>query len=217
MAIVTQVSRNFPTHAMESHSFRALFRWHIACIRGAMRLFAISGIALLACAQAIPDLETLLKEAQANQHKMDDVRDNYTFHRLIITDELDEKGTVIKTTSTEREVFFVNGRQIGRLVKRNGIELKGSEEKNEQARVTNMVKLAMKSGPRAGRGRGNISMISEILPMAKISNPRRISFHGRSTLAFDFIGDPHARAKDTTENAVKKMAGAIWWAQAPQP
>jgi hypothetical protein len=179
-----------------------------------MRLFGISLFISIACAQAIPDLETLLKEAQANQHKMDDIRENYTFHRLTTTDEVDEKGAIVKTTSTEREVFFVNGRQIGRLVKKNGVELKGSEEKSEQTRVTNMVKMAMKSDPKVRRGRGNLSLIAEILPMMKISNPRRITFHGRSTLAFDFTGDPHAKGKSTNENAAKKMAGTVWFDEA---
>jgi hypothetical protein len=179
-----------------------------------MRLLAISLLVPFACAQAIPDLETLIKEVQANQHKMDDIRENYTFHRLITTDELDEKGAIVKTTSTEREVFFVNGRQIGRLVKKNGVELKGSEGKSEQARVTNMVKMAMKSDPKVRRGRGNISLISEILPMVKIANPRRITFHRRSTLAFDFTGDPNAKGKSTNENAAKKMAGTIWFDEA---
>jgi hypothetical protein len=174
-----------------------------------VHLFAIGVFVSAACAQAIPDLETLLKEVQANQHKMDDIRENYTFHRLITTDELDEKGAIVKTTSTEREVFFVNGRQIGRLVKKNGRPLNAQEEKNEQTRVTSVVKMAMKSDPKVGRGRGNISMIGEILPLAKISNPRRIAFHNRSTVAFDFTGDPHAKAKDMKENAVKRMAGTI--------
>ncbi len=179
-----------------------------------MRLFGISLLFSLASAQAIPDIETLLREAQANQHKMDDIRENYTFHRITVTEDIDDQGVVLKKTSTEREVFFVNGRQIGRLVSRNGVALKEAEEKTEQARVTNVVKMAMKSGPGPRRGRGNIGMISTILPMAKISNPRRIEFHGRSTLAFDFTGDPHAKANSTNESVARKMAGSIWFDEA---
>jgi hypothetical protein len=170
--------------------------------------------ASLACAQAIPDLETLLKDVQANQHKMDEIRENYTFHRTMTEEDLDEKGTVVKTTITEREFFFVNGRGIGRLVKKNGVPLNAQEEKKEDARVKNIVEMAMKTPPKARRGRGPAGLIGQILPMVKISNPRRISFHGRSTLAFDFIGDPHAKGKDTEENAAKKMAGSIWFDEA---
>jgi esterase/lipase len=46
--------------------------------------------------------------------------------------------------------------------------------------------------------------------MAKISNPRRISFHERDTLAFDFVGDPSAHGHGMEQNAAKKMAGTVW-------
>lgn len=211
MAFLTHVSRKFPAAAAGSARFLQLFSWHLACIAGIVRFFLFAS---LACAQAIPDLETLLKQVQANQHKMDDIRENYTFHRLITEEDLDEKGAVVKTTTTEREFFFVNGRGIGRLVKKNGVALNPQEEKKEDARVKSVVEIAMKSAPKARRGRGPAGLIGEILPMVKISNPRRISFHGRSTLAFDFVGDPHAKAKGTEENAAKKMAGAIWFDEA---
>jgi len=167
--------------------------------------------ASLCFAQAIPDIETLLRDVQANQHKMDDIRENYTFHRTITEEDLDEKGAVVKTTVTEREFFFVNGRGIGRLVKKNGVPLTPQEDKKEDARVKGVVETAMKTAPKPRRGRGPAGLIGQLLPMVTISNPRRISFHGRSTLAFDFVGDPHAKGKGTEENAAKKMAGSIWF------
>jgi hypothetical protein len=57
-------------------------------------------------------------------------------------------------------------------------------------------------------------MIAEILPMATVSSPRRLILNGRSTLAYDFTGDPHAKGKSTTENAAKKMAGTLWFDEA---
>jgi hypothetical protein len=179
-----------------------------------MRLFAISLFLRVLCAQTMPDPESLLKEAQANQRKMDEIRENYTFHRIMTEEELDDKGAVVKTTTTEREVFFVNGYQIGRLVKKDGVELNGPEDKKEQARVKKMIEMRMKSAPKSGPPRGNGGLISEILPVAQISNPRRVSLNGRSTLAYDFTGDPHAKGKDMTENMAKKMAGTIWFDEA---
>jgi hypothetical protein len=172
-----------------------------------MRLVAFVS---LAYSQApFPDPATLLQEIQANQRKMDELRENYTFERIVTEDELDQKGAIVNTTTQERAVFFVNGHRIARLVKKNGVELKGAEENNEQARVRKLVEASMKSPPK--RRGGQISMIGEILPMAKISNPRRVAFHERSTLAYDFTGDPQAKAKGTNENAAKKMAGTIWF------
>jgi hypothetical protein len=175
-----------------------------------MRLFLFVSLAF---AQApFPDPASLLTEIQANQHKMDDIRENYTFHRILTQEDLDDKGTVVKTTTQEREIFFVNGHRIGRLIKKNGVELKGTEEKNEQTRVRKLVEADMKVPPK--RRAGQISMIGEILPMAKVSNPCRLSLHGRSTLAYDFTGDPQAKGKNTNENAAKKMAGTLWFDEA---
>jgi hypothetical protein len=52
----------------------------------------------LACAQPIPNLESLLKEVQANQHRMDEIRENYTFHRTITEEDLGEKGAYRRWT-----------------------------------------------------------------------------------------------------------------------
>jgi hypothetical protein len=168
----------------------------------------------IALAQAIPDMETLLKDVRANQQRMDDLRENYTFRRVTTEEDLDDKGTVVKTTTSEREVFFVNGRGIGRLVKRNGVALTEAEQKKEDARVKGVVETAMKTGAKPRRGRGPAGLIGEILPVVTVSNPRRIDFHDRGTLAFDFVGDPHAKGKSTEENAAKKMAGTIWFDEA---
>jgi hypothetical protein len=157
-----------------------------------------------------PDPVVLLQQIQANQEKMDQIREDYTFHRIVTEEDLDEKGAVVKTTSQEREIFFVNGHRIGRLVKKNGIQLTGTEEKNEQARVKKLIETSLKAPPKR---RGN-SMIAEILPMATVSSPRRLILNGRSTLAYDFTGDPHAKGKSTTENAAKKMAGTLWFDEA---
>jgi len=177
------------------------------------RLSAGAFLASIACAQApFPDPATLLKETQANQHKMEEIRENYTFHRILIEEDLDEKGAVVKTTTQEREIFFVNGHRIGRLVKKNGVGVTGSEEKNEQSSVKKLIETSLKAPPQ--RRAGQVGMIGQILPMATVSNPRRVTFHGRGTLAYDFTGDPHAKGKNTNENAAKKMAGTLWFDEA---
>jgi hypothetical protein len=203
------MARNFPVVTTGGGKFPPVLGWRSAC--STVQLFLFVSFAL--AQSTFPDPATLLKEIQANQHKMDDIRENYTFHRIVTEDDLDEKGAVIKTTTREREIFFVNGHRIGRLVKKDGMELKGTEEKNEQSRVKKLIEISMKAPPPKRRA-GQFSMIGEILPVMKVSNPRRLDFHGRSTLAYDFTGDPQAKAKGTNENAAKKMAGTIWFDEA---
>lgn len=174
----------------------------------------------LACAQlpvaeapvnepSVPDAAALMKQVQANQKKMDEVGENYTFHRIQRVEELDGKGTVKKTTSTEREVFFVNGRQIGRLVKRDEISLSEAEDKKEQDRVRKLTMEFSKKPPSFGRG-GRINLINMILSVSEVSNPRPTQMKGRSTLVFDFKGDPKAEAHGMEEKGAKKVEGTVW-------
>jgi outer membrane lipoprotein-sorting protein len=182
-------------------------------------VFAGTGIGMLllcltatVAAQQLPNVTDLLKDVRAHQQKLDDIRENYTFHQIVKTDELDAKGAIKKTTSEEREVFFVNGRRVGRLVKKDGVALSPADEKKEQGRIEKLVGQRSKQ-PRGQPGsRGGL--ISMILPVAKVSNPRRTTLKGRASLAYDFAGDPAAHARNMEENALKKTAGTIWFDEA---
>jgi hypothetical protein len=172
-------------------------------------LFALAAVAS-AQDRPIPDAPTLLREVQAHQRDMAAVRENYTFHRKRAEDELDKKGAVTKTTTQEREIFFVNGRQVGHLVSRNGVALNAAEQKKEDARVREVVETITKNASKTERRPQRSDLVSEMLAVAKTSNPRRVSFNGRSTLVFDFTGDPRAEAHGLAENGLKKAEGTVW-------
>lgn len=171
--------------------------------------FALVAASFLCAEQPIPDAAALLKEVKAHQSKMDQVRENYTFHRLITTQELDPKGAVKKTTVEEREVFFVNGHQIARTIKREGKPLSDSDEQKEQERTRKLTVEATKKPSAYGNG-GGVNLVSIILAEAEVSNPRRLDFHGRPTLAFDFKGNPKAEAHTMQEKGARKVAGTVW-------
>jgi hypothetical protein len=157
----------------------------------------------------MPDAAALLKEVQAHQEQMDRVRENYTFHRLLKTQELNGKGEVQKTSETEHEVFFVNGRQVARLVARDGKPLSADEDAKEQERVRKVVAEHLKQPPSYGRG-GGVNLVATVLGVSEVSNPRRVQMNGRPTLVFDFHGRRKAEAKGMAENAAKKLAGTMW-------
>jgi hypothetical protein len=191
--------------------------WRPVCFDGDVGFLRAAGGSLLALAAfavaqepPIPDAPTLLREVQAHQQQVIAVRENYTFHRKRVEDELDKKGAVTKTTTQEREIFFVNGRQVGRLVSRNGVGLNAAEQKKEDARVRDVVETITKNASKAGGRPRRMDLVSEMLAVAKTSNPRRVSFNGRATLVFDFTGDPRAEAHGLAENGLKKAAGTVW-------
>ena len=160
----------------------------------------------------IPDVTALLREVLEHQHQTDAIRENYTFHEIVRTDMLDGDGKVKESRSEESEVFFVTGHGIIRLVKRDGVELNAHEREREQERVRKEIDGYAKAahGTERGRGGGRARIISQILAVAKTSNPRRISFRGRDTLVFDFAGDPNAKASGMDQSAAKKLAGTVW-------
>ena len=101
-----------------------------ACVNTLSEPRALFGLASLFFAQApMPEPATLVKEIGAHQRKMDELRENYTFNEVTLTDELGKNGAVSRTDQQERNVFFVNGYRIARLVRRNGKELNEGESK----------------------------------------------------------------------------------------
>ena len=162
------------------------------------------------CAEApVPDPAELMAVVRAHQKTMDEVRENYTYHHARQVEELGGGGAVKKTTSLEREVFFVNGRQIGRLISRNGKPLSDEEDRKERERTRKLaVEFATKPAS-FGKG-GGVNLISTILAVADVSNPRRTEVNGRSTIAFDFKGNPKAEAHGMEANGAKKVAGTVW-------
>lgn len=179
-------------------------RWILAGI------FLVQAQMVLAQAQ-MPEPATLVKEIEAHQRKMDELRENYTFREVTLTDDLDAGGAVRGSESEERDVFFVNGYRIARLMKKNGKDLSEGDSKSERERVNRLIEKDVKAPTaHAFNRRGENAGMSEILPLMKISNPRRMTLNGRSTLAYDFVGDPHSKAHGLAENAARKIAGTVW-------
>jgi hypothetical protein len=158
----------------------------------------------------LPDVPTLIQQVREHQHQMEAVQENYTFHETDVTQELNKDGGVKKTETEEYEVFFVNTHPVRRLIRKDGKDLNPDQQKKEQDRVTKDVEKAQQTPPgQSPRGDQSIS-VSNILSMARISQPRRVMLDGRSTIAFDFTGNPKAKAHSLAEEAALRTYGTIW-------
>jgi hypothetical protein len=176
-------------------------------------LIVFASIATTAWAQTaqapLPDVATLMKQVEEHQHKLDQVRENYTYHEVVMTHELDKNGNIKKNESEENNVFFVNGHEIQRKIKKNGKELSADEQKKEQEHVEKDVEKATKTPPGQSLDKNEVS-VTRLLQIMKVSNPRREQMDGRSVIAFDFVGDPHAKTHGMAEDASKKLSGTLW-------
>lgn len=157
----------------------------------------------------IPDAATLLRQVADHQRKLDETRENYTWRETVVIRMLDKNGNVKKTESEEDEIFFVNTHEIDRTVKKDGKELSADEQKKEQDRVMKEIEKAQKTPPGQSVDKNTVS-VTRILSIMNASSPRRETLDGRSVIAFDFTGDPHAKTHGIAEDASKKMSGTLW-------
>jgi hypothetical protein len=157
---------------------------------------------------ALPDAATMLREVEAHQKQLDKMREDYTFRAVQTTRQLDSSGNTKKVETEEHEVFFVNGQQIEKLVRKDGTDLTPEQARKEQDRVNKEVLKISKPGY-TNPNRDDIT-VSRLLQIVTFSRPRRVGLNGRDTIAFDFAGDPHAKTHGRGEDALKKVSGTIW-------
>ncbi|HEX4028880.1 MAG TPA: hypothetical protein VHX20_00870 [Terracidiphilus sp.] len=174
-------------------------------------LLAAGSLALRAqAAEApLPGIRELMRQVEAHQKQLEQVRENYTYSSLQTTQDVDSNGQVKKTQSVEYDEFFVNGHLIERMIGKNGQPLNGSDQQKETERVTKVVEKAQKTPPGTPLDGPAIS-ISRLLDIMDVRNPRRIGFRGRPTIVFDFIGRKDAKTHGIVEDASKKLSGTVW-------
>lgn len=155
------------------------------------------------------DLQAVLREVESHQKQVEMLRGSYTFDCVETTQEMDANGQVKSTDTEQRQAFFVNGHQIGRLVKRNGQPLSASEQQKENERVAALVEKAQKTPPEQ-RLDGPSITVGRVLELMDLRNPRRQSFRGRPTIVFDFVGRRDVKTHGIMEDASKRLEGTVW-------
>ncbi|HEY1499704.1 MAG TPA: hypothetical protein VGF88_09015 [Acidobacteriaceae bacterium] len=186
--------------------------WRFLCAALTSLVFGAthSGWPQAPLAPPLPDIPTLIAQVRDHQRQMESVQENYTFHETDFTEELNKSGSVKKRESEEYEIFYVNTHEVRRLLKKDGKEPDASQEKKEQERLTKYVQKAQQTPPGQAPNGEVVISVGRILAMAKVSAPRREILDGRSTIAFDFVGDPHAKAHNIAEEAARRTSGTFW-------
>lgn len=157
----------------------------------------------------LPDIRQLMREVQAHQKRLDNIRENYTYTSWQTVQDIDEAGKIKKQETGEYEEFFVNGHIIERKVKQDGRPLDEQEQKKETERVTKLVEKAQKT-PREKSLEGPSISVSRLLDIMDVHNPRREEFRGEPTIVFDFVGRKDVKTHGIAEDASKKLQGTIW-------
>ena len=175
--------------------------------------------------EALPDIPTLLGQVQANENRVENILESYSFTQKSISRKLGKDGVLRETESETIQVSFYKGNRIRRLIEKNGKPLSPNEQtdedKNVQKRVAEIEKKiakqeAVKAVDQSAAGTpdedGRRVSIAEVLRASNLLSPRRERFRGRDVIVFDFEPNPNFDYKNA-QSFLKffgKTAGVMW-------
>lgn len=153
--------------------------------------------------EPLPDIPKLLAELQANEDKVEEILENYSYKQKIIKRELGKDG-ILRETDTETYLLtFYKGNRIRRLIEKDGKQLSEKEQEKEdrevQDRVKDIEKKIAKEEKKAVEQNQNGTpdedgrriSIAEVLRASNLINPRRERLKGRDVIVFDFEPNPN--------------------------
>lgn len=174
--------------------------------------------------EPLPEIPKLLAELQANEDKVEEILENYSFKQKNIKREIGKDG-ILREIDTETYLLtFYKGNRIRRLIEKNGKPLSAGEQEKEDREVQNRVKDIEKkiakeekkaveqsaAGPPDEDSR-RIS-IAEVLRASNLINPRRERLKGRDVIVFDFEPNPNFDYKNAKSflKFFGKTGGVMW-------
>jgi hypothetical protein len=175
--------------------------------------------------EPLPDIPSLLKELQANEDRIEEILENYSFTQKSTSRELGKDGILREKESETLQLSFYKGNRIRRLIEKNGKPLsekeQAEEDKNVQRRVAEIEKEIAKREARAAIAQTKTGTpdednrrisIAEVLRASRLVNPRRERFRGRDVVVFDFEPNSAFDFKNAKSflKFFGKTAGVMW-------
>ncbi|HEY0306598.1 MAG TPA: hypothetical protein VGB94_00405 [Acidobacteriaceae bacterium] len=163
-----------------------------------------------AAGASLPTIATLLHDVEIHQKHNEEVAQDYIYNSTVTT--RDNKG---RTKVEEAEFFYVGGVPIRRVLSRNGKPLPPEDAAKEKERID---KAIAKANARKGKANGaetdpagyKLVTAARLLELSTVSNERRETLHGRSVIAFDFIGRRDVKTHSIAEALLKSISGTAW-------
>jgi hypothetical protein len=178
--------------------------------------------------EPLPNIEALLQAVKANEDKVDELLEKYTYTEKQTDREADATGQLREKKSETYELTFYKGNRIKRLIEKNGKPLAADELEGENKRLEKRIReiekketekekkaakdreVAQDTGGTPDGERGQRISIADVLRASKLTNPRRERFRGREVIVFDFEPLPGYKPQKNYEKFFGKTAGAIW-------
>jgi len=174
--------------------------------------------------EPLPDIPALLGELQANEDKVEDILENYSYTQKNISRTIGKDGVLRETESETSQLSFYKGNRINRLIEKNGKPLSAEEQTDEdkkvQKRVAEIEKEIAKKEAQIVKQSANGTpeeenrriSTAEVLRASRLVNPRRERFRGRDVIVFDFEPNPAFDFKNAKSflKFFGKVGGAMW-------
>ncbi|HXG83063.1 MAG TPA: hypothetical protein VNI84_03455 [Pyrinomonadaceae bacterium] len=175
--------------------------------------------------EPLPDIPALLKALQANEDKVDEILENYSYTQKIISRGFDKDGALNEKSSQTFQLSFHKGNRMARLIEREDRPLTANEQADEDKKVEKRVaeidrKIAKQEAKAAAQSKNKAEeddddrriSVAELLRASILINPRREIFRGREVIVFDFEPNPNFDYKNA-ESFLKlfgKTMGVMW-------
>jgi hypothetical protein len=171
--------------------------------------------------EPLPNIPALLQELQANEDRVEEMLDHYSYTQKVIDRELGKDGVLREMESETNQLSFYKGHRIERRIEKNGKPLSpGDQEKADKdaaKQAEDIEKRIAKEQARAAKGEAESEenrriSIAELLRASRLINPRRERFRGREVIVFDFEPNPAFDMKNA-KSMIKffgKTAGVMW-------
>jgi hypothetical protein len=167
----------------------------------------------------LPDLNAVFKQIRDNQKVIEKIKEDYAGTRHEEEIEYDGAGKVKNREELEFTFFYMYGKQISTLVKKDGKPLSDAEQKKENEKVRKVIEEAQKRQAKKDakeakaeeQGKQDNSVgIGALLRVCQITNPRRERFRGQTVLVFDFEPNPEFKPHGFEESLGHSLAGVLW-------
>lgn len=157
----------------------------------------------------LPNPTQLLKRAIVSQQKMAEQRERYSCRVTDAGTKTDKDGNIKETDTEVKELFFVNGIPIERLLSKDGKDLSPDEVKKQDERVMkDAVKYSNQSTATKETDK-QAQQLQDFLSAMMLANGRRRIENGRSVLDYNIVPNPKFQAKNLNQRVATVMQGTI--------
>jgi hypothetical protein len=173
-------------------------------------MFMLTAPALAYAADVpLPKAAELRERVIENERISAEQKERYLCDVTEESDELTANGSVKRSESKTYERFYLNRREIDRLLAKNGKPLSEGDAKKEQDRVSKEVKKYTdpKQVKKAQDQRER--QLEMFLKALRFDNGRRELRAGRSTILYSLTGDPNFKASSIEQRFAKALVGDI--------